>query len=309
MVRTHLLKPKTKLTKNNIPKKKFGKLDEISILALIDSLKYTCIVEIDSDNKKAALFIINGKLKDVRIGKIKNVKYINKITKWKKGNFSKAEYTEDILYMASLLKSNYKLSYNNNNNVKAEIHIEKGIVKKAVYNEEVGVSAFKKFLFFINTGTVKMEQNKQETGQLNLSYLHIEKIIYSVNYKKVHSINVKKLNTAIDELKQDLGDALIAANIYHKDSAQYICEFNSQSRSIPFFNQLTKDINITLNNSKLYFLSNYYMLDLKEDLMMIVLLLEDYRCEMILNSNKINLGLLHSIAIPKVKEAFTDALK
>ena len=69
----------------------------------------------------------------------------------------------------------------------------------------------------------------------------------------------------------------------------------SISGTISRYDAYTKTVTISVADD--------YMLDLKEDLMMIVLLLEDYRCGMMLNSNKVNLGLLHSIAIPKVKEA------
>lgn len=48
------------------PEKFYGELKDISVSTIIDYIRFSCIVHINAEGKKAALFFIKGKLVDVR---------------------------------------------------------------------------------------------------------------------------------------------------------------------------------------------------------------------------------------------------
>jgi hypothetical protein len=110
-------------------------------------------------------------------------------------------------------------------------------------------------------------------------------------------------------LKEDLGDALIAADIWPTGSGQSIAGFNSQPKATALFEQVTIYMSKTLSGAGFPGLNKYYMLDLQADSLVIVLQFEGYQWGMLINTTKVQLGLLLNIAIPKAREAFLDALK
>jgi len=182
--------------KKNKPERFFGKLKDISVSTIIDYIRYSCIVHISSDNNNAALFFIEGKLTGVRLNNEMNIKAIEEIKKWNNGSFSfckwenntetKLKYLQDILYLVYLLNDNCKLS-NNNKNTKGEIHIEKGKIIKAVFNDIEGEDALNKILH-LNKGILVTELNKQTKGNLNLTYNDF-KTKYLQTIKKVELMN------------------------------------------------------------------------------------------------------------------------
>ena len=309
------MEPKKPDKKKN-PERFYGELKDISVSTIIDYIRFSCIVHINAEGKKAALFFIKGKLVDVRQNKEINVKAIDEIKKWKKGSFSycewkdnietKIKYLEDILYLVNLLKSNCKLTYNNEN-ISGEIHIEKGKVTKAVFNDIDGEEALRNLLLS-DKGNIITKANSQEKGNLNLSYSDTVKLINNRN-KKTKTMDVNKLKNSIEVLKQDLGDALVAADIWPTGTGQSIAGFNSQPKATALFEQLTQYMNKSLTDSGFPGLDKYYMMDMEADSLIIVLQFEGYQWGMLVNSSKVQLGLLLNIAIPKAREAFLDASK
>ena len=122
-------------------------------------------------------------------------------------------------------------------------------------------------------------------------------------------MDVKKLKTSIEILKEDLGDALVAADIWPTGTGQSIAGFNSQPKATALFEQVTEYMNKSLSGSGFPSLARYYMLDLEADSLVIVLQFKDYQWGILVNSTKVQLGLLLNVAIPKAREAFLDALK
>ncbi|MCD4792309.1 MAG: hypothetical protein K8R54_03685 [Bacteroidales bacterium] len=122
-------------------------------------------------------------------------------------------------------------------------------------------------------------------------------------------MDVKKLKNSIEILKEDLGDSLVAADIWPTGTGQSIAGFNSQPKATALFEQVTEFMNKTLTGSGFPGLDKFYMLDLQADSLVIVLQFEGYQWGMLVNSTKVQLGLLLNVAIPKAREAFLEALK
>ena len=121
-------------------------------------------------------------------------------------------------------------------------------------------------------------------------------------------MNIKKLNEAISNLQDDIGDGLIACDVFTVADGMSIASFNHQPKASALFNQLTTNIMKTLRSAKFPNLNKFYLMDLEGDHMVIILPLGDYRWGILVNSKKVQLGLLLSIAIPNALETFEEAL-
>ncbi|SFV52108.1 hypothetical protein MNB_SV-9-567 [hydrothermal vent metagenome] len=121
-------------------------------------------------------------------------------------------------------------------------------------------------------------------------------------------MNIKKLNQAIEVLKDDVGEGLVSCDIFTVADGMSIAGHNPQPKASALFNQLTSNIMKTLKGARFPNLSKYYIMDLEGDHMVIILPLGDYRWGILVNSKKVQLGLLLSIAIPNSIEAFEEAL-
>jgi hypothetical protein len=120
-------------------------------------------------------------------------------------------------------------------------------------------------------------------------------------------MNIAKLNTAMDSLKDDLGEGLIAANIFTASDGLTITAYNSQPRASALFNQVTSNLIKILKAASFPGLGKYYIIDLEENNMVIILPLGDYRWGILLDTTKVQLGVLVSIAIPNCIDAFEEA--
>ncbi len=116
------------------------------------------------------------------------------------------------------------------------------------------------------------------------------------------------MNDAIEGLKEDVGEGLIACDMFTVAEGMSVAGYNSQPKASALFNQMTTNLTKTLRGAKFPNLNRYYLLDLEGDHMVIILPLGDFRCGILVNTKKVQLGLLLSIAIPNAIEAFEDAL-
>ncbi len=313
MAKTHL----TRRNKNSkIPERFHGKLKEISVPTIIEYIRFSCIVHIRKDKYDAALFFDNGNLFDVRLNEITDIKNIKEIEQWKEGNFSfcewnddietEAKYLPDILYLAEKLK-NTCILYLKNINHSGEIHIETGLIKHAIFDDKEGTKALEN-LINEKDGVIKMVKGSRGKSTLNLTYNDI-KTKYLKTIKKEEPMNVKKLNQSLETLKEDLGDALIASVIWTSSDGQSLASINPQPKAAALFNQVSQTITKTLTDSGFPGLNDYYLLDLKEGSMILIMLFKDYQWGVLVSSEKVQLGLLLNVAMPKAKEAFLEALK
>jgi hypothetical protein len=122
-------------------------------------------------------------------------------------------------------------------------------------------------------------------------------------------MNVQKLNEAIEMVKRDLGASLLATDIFTKEDGTSIAGYNTQPKACALFNELTGNLQKSLNVSGFPALNDYYLLNLVEGNMVVVLNLVEFQWGFLVDSNKVKLGLLLNIVIPAAKDAFIDALE
>ena len=121
-------------------------------------------------------------------------------------------------------------------------------------------------------------------------------------------MNVKKLTEMIKILKEDLGEALMASDIWTVSDGRSIAAYNAQPKATALFNRITKYLNKALDESDYPPLEEYYTVSLADKVIALVLPLGDYQQGMLVDTKKIEMGLILNVTIPKLKETFKEAL-
>ncbi len=121
-------------------------------------------------------------------------------------------------------------------------------------------------------------------------------------------MNIKKLNEAIEELRTNLGDGLLATDIWDTAEKQAIAGWNSQPQAVVVFGQITESMNKALSESDFPALGKYYLLNLVSNKLVLIIPMGEYQWGMLLDKAKVSLGLILNIALPKAISGFEDAL-
>ena len=122
-------------------------------------------------------------------------------------------------------------------------------------------------------------------------------------------MNIEKLNNAIEKVKRDLGSSLLATDIFTVEDGTSIAGYNSQAKACALFNELTLNLISSLNTAGFPGLNDYYLLNLKDGNLVLVMYLLDFQWGFLVDSKQVKLGLLLNIVMPSAKEAFIDALE
>lgn len=114
------------------------------------------------------------------------------------------------------------------------------------------------------------------------------------------SIETEKFDRAFELLKKELGETLLASNIFSIQDSKKLSSYNSSPKTGEFFNKMTKDMNRYLKKIKLPLTGKYYLIDLKDNKTLIVLTFKEYRWALLLDSRKLKLGLLLNLVLPDI---------
>ncbi len=123
-------------------------------------------------------------------------------------------------------------------------------------------------------------------------------------------MDVKQLKKSIEVLKENLDGALMATDIWMTGTGTPIAGYNSNPQATALFERVTDYMDKALKGANFPTLNKYYLLELTNNAMVVVLQFEaGYQWGMLVDSSKVNLGLLLNIAIPEARKAFEEALK
>ena len=122
-------------------------------------------------------------------------------------------------------------------------------------------------------------------------------------------MNVKKLKEAIEVLKENLDGALISTDIWPTNSGTTVAGYNSNPQATALFDKVTDYMRKALKGAGFPDIKDYYLLEMEGDTMVVVLQFkaEGYQWGMLVNTQKVNLGLLLNIAVPEARRAFIEA--
>jgi len=121
-------------------------------------------------------------------------------------------------------------------------------------------------------------------------------------------VNIQKLNDCMEVLKKDLGDGLVASSIVSTADAQtLIATEQSKPGAATLFSELTAQIQNALSHGYPG-LGKYYYLDLAGNRGLLFIPFGDYQWGIAIDTQKAKLGLLLNIILPKIVNAFEDAV-
>lgn len=121
-------------------------------------------------------------------------------------------------------------------------------------------------------------------------------------------MDVKKLNAIIKDLEKELGDALLATDIWTTADGQSLAGFNPQPKACALFNRMTLRINDALKGAKFPLLNKYYLLHLEGDDVAMTIPLGDYHWGMLVDAKKAQLGLILNVVVPNTIDAIKEAV-
>lgn len=121
-------------------------------------------------------------------------------------------------------------------------------------------------------------------------------------------VDISALDNAVAENRALLKDGLTAMDIWDKETGLSLAGHNPQPEATALFNQVTTEIQQTLSGSGFPTLNRYYLLDLTGGHTVVVQLhREELMSGMLLDGSKVNLGVLVSVAIPKLAQNIEKA--
>lgn len=113
------------------------------------------------------------------------------------------------------------------------------------------------------------------------------------------------VNYAIEEL----GDGLIASDIFSSEGLPVVDGYNSNEKATALFASITEKIRNAVNNSHLSNLGDYYIINLQEGTLDLVIVGNIFQWKLLVNTNKIKLGYIFSIFLPEAIKRFKEAEK
>lgn len=121
-------------------------------------------------------------------------------------------------------------------------------------------------------------------------------------------MDVKKLGNCIKMIREDLGEGVLAVEIFSAKGGQGLVSHNGNPAACAMFARVTENIQTSLAASGFPDLGRYYIMDLADNKLVVVVPLGDYQMGMLVDKNQVMMGMLMSIVIPKAVDAFEEAL-
>jgi len=123
-------------------------------------------------------------------------------------------------------------------------------------------------------------------------------------------MNVQKLNYCMEMVEKDVGDGFLASSIVSMEDAQtVVATAKSSAKTATLFAQITQNLQKSLSEGQGYpQLGRYYYLDLAGNKGILFIPLGDYQWGVAIDTKKAKLGLLLNVLLPKMLDAFEDAV-
>ena len=123
----------------------------------------------------------------------------------------------------------------------------------------------------------------------------------------VRDVERAQLDACLKILTKDMGDALISGSIMCNRSAKVLASYNIKPEAAALYKHLTDYFRNAFADGLLGGgLGDHYVLDLKGQQTLVVLILGDYQWAIVFNNTKCALGLFRNIIMPKVVKTFNE---
>jgi len=120
-------------------------------------------------------------------------------------------------------------------------------------------------------------------------------------------IDTKLLDLAVQDLRNVLRDGLVATDIWDRTDGLSLAGHNQQPVAVALFTRMTIDLEGSLADSNFPPLSRYYLLDMEGNHTVVVINHGALLQGVLVDNKRANLGILISVAIPRMIEAVAKA--
>jgi len=120
-------------------------------------------------------------------------------------------------------------------------------------------------------------------------------------------IDTKLLDVAVQDLRNVLRDGLIATDIWDRTDGLSLAGFNAQPVAVALFTRITTELESSMADSNFPPLARYYLIDLAGNHTAAVLNHGSLLQGMLVDNKRANLGILISVAIPRMIDAIARA--
>jgi hypothetical protein len=120
-------------------------------------------------------------------------------------------------------------------------------------------------------------------------------------------IDTKVLESAVQDLRNILRDGLLATDIWERSAGLSLAAFNQQPVAVALFTRITEELDTSLRDSSFPALARYYLLDLEGNHTVALLNHGQLLQGILVDNKRANLGILISVAIPRMIETVTRA--
>ena len=120
-------------------------------------------------------------------------------------------------------------------------------------------------------------------------------------------IDTKILDSAVQDLRNVLRDGLIATDIWDRTAGLSLAGFNQQPVAVALFTRITTELESSLTDSNFPPLGRYYLLDMEGNHTVAVVNHTTLLQGILVDNKRANLGILISVAIPRMLETIARA--
>ena len=121
-------------------------------------------------------------------------------------------------------------------------------------------------------------------------------------------IDTKALELTVQDLRNVLRDGLIATDIWERSAGLSLAGFNQQPVAVALFTRMTTDIEASLADSSFPPLARYFLMDMEGNHTAAVINHGPLLQGILVDNKRANLGILISVAIPRMLESVARAL-
>ena len=183
---------------------------------------------------------------------------------------------------------------------------------QAAVSHEVCVSLVKPSLMYAYNTGARLHQAVNHSClpqlQSTAGVPTISRPLFFFGMTHMMNIDLDALNSCVENMKSLLKDGLLACDIWNVQDGLSLAGYNSQPAAVGLFTQLTNELVSTLRDSGFPGLNRYYLLDMEGDHISLIIRHGDTLLQgLLLNSKKVNLGVLLSVALPRAQEQVAKA--
>jgi hypothetical protein len=120
-------------------------------------------------------------------------------------------------------------------------------------------------------------------------------------------IDTKLLDSAVQDLRNVLRDGLVATDIWDRTDGLSLAGHNNQPVAVALFTRITNELEGALTDSNFPPLNRYYLLDMESNHTAVVINHGPLLQGMLVDNKRANLGILISVAIPRMIEIVAKA--